>query len=147
MFPGVPYDGDILALTQWIDAPAGISDSGKKRRAHSLRTTVNGRATPTRHSAFTRLTPYTAIPSTRQPIAVAFTMSGRSGMSVLEDSTPLAIHTCDDRWFAVRDETTVIEPDQAGAPSLEKVEVVRHEHCRHATSQERRDARETLLHE
>jgi len=57
MFPGVPLEGDTFASIQRIRAPGGMSDSGKKRRASSFRTTVIERCSVERHSAFTRLMP------------------------------------------------------------------------------------------
>src|SRR5262245_52694621 len=87
------------------------------------------------------------MPSTRSPMAVAFTMRGRCIMSVLEDATPLAIIACDDGRFAIHHEPAPIEPDEAIALGLQKIEVVRHEHGCHPARAERVDARAALIHE
>src|SRR6185369_2240983 len=87
------------------------------------------------------------MPSTREPMAVAFTMSGGSCMSVLEDAAPLAIGARDSVRVAVHDQPAAIEPDEPAASGSEKVEVVRHEHRGNPACHERVDAREALLHE
>src|SRR6187431_1333709 len=87
------------------------------------------------------------MPSTREPMAVAFTTSGGCCMSLLEDAAPLAIGARDSGRVAVHDQPAAIEPDEPAASGFEEVEVVRHEHGGNPASHERVDAREALLHE
>src|SRR4029079_9575028 len=87
------------------------------------------------------------MPSTREPMAVAFTMSGGTCMSVLENATPLAIGARDSGRVAVHDQPAAIEPDEPAASGSEEVAFVRHKYGRNPACHQRVNAREAFLHE